>query len=605
MLKKTCTLLGIWVLCTLVPNLTHAQYWPPTNLPTVPIPDLIVTKMTVQSIVGNVCTFVYEVKNVGTRSMDLSPLEYYLSVGSTPVSSTPIDCGSGLLSTTTFTLGVGQTYTETAIATAPAQVNIDQYHYLTFYAKPRPGYGSQEMNVANNSLTIDISYADAAFEISDFSIMDIHKDTISFWYTIHNTGTRPLYLNRFTMKTFVSTDSILNTPPDLQASTLIFNGYPMILPGASYSSVAHAATNVDLRVYNYLVANISLTPGQTHPYLSNNFALADVYLPASFPDVTISGVQVDSMIADRLEYHAYMQNTGGSQVDWNQYDVLVYLSRDNTLQADTDLVIATHPFIISNQVAVGSFVAPVSLYDYPYLILQLHLKSTTPDPYNYDSTANDWGAFYVPTSFPDLAVTDVEITNNFGNGVAFNYTVEAPQRSIHLEYLEYETYFSMDDVYDASDIPGDTRVFTNHDALVGGAYTFSDTSSSHANISTLDYPYLIFIAKSISGPYYESDYTNNQLVVSIPFFLKRPFKLPLTTHRFKLAQDNDNVTVASTSEHPQNNSYLLYSLNGEKISEGNFLQEKEINTTALKNGLYMLRLNDESQTETIKFVVQH
>jgi len=104
---------------------------------------------------------------------------------------------------------------------------------------------------------------------------------------------------------------------------------------------------------------------------------------------------------------------------------------------------------------------------------------------------------------------------------------------------------------------------------------------------------------------YEVSYTNNQYIKYIPTLVVQGFEKSLSkSNAFKVEKNDDVLTLENNVDIDQQTSYIVYSIAGEKISEGSFVQKKEINTSALKNGIYILHLTNGSTNESVKFVVQ-
>src|SRR4051812_42758984 len=102
---------------------------------------------------------------------------------------------------------------------------------------------------------------------------------------------------------------------------------------------------------------------------------------------------------------------------------------------------------------------------------------------------------------PDLAVTNLTVTNVNGNSFTFNYVVQnvASFASLDLSRLYFQTYVSTNGTYDAADLPAGGAIFGNSapNLAPGQSYSGSWTSNSSSSIDV--YRYLIFTVKLRSG----------------------------------------------------------------------------------------------------------
>jgi hypothetical protein len=574
-------------------------------------PDLAVTNLTVTNVNGNSFTFTYEVTNVGTGSLELSRLYFQTYVSANNVyDAGDLPSGGAIFGNNAPVLTHGQTYSGSWTANSAA--SIETYHYLLFTVNLRSGYVSQETNLANNTLAKDVAPSFADLVVSSIVVNSIDGNTLSYTYTISNNGASTLYLDRFYFQAYVSQNSVYDAT-DVPAGGSIFGIAPLTLaPGATFTGIWSNNPGVSLQTYPYLVFDVRLLSGQVHPQLSVANDRYVKYLLPSFADLVVSNITVTNITGNNVAYNYTISNNGASTLYLDRFYFQAYVSQNSVYDAGDvpagGSIFGTAPLTLApGATFTGSWSNDpgVDIETYPYLIFDVRLLSGQVHP--QQSLTNDRYVKYLPYSFTDLVVTNITSnTLNPTSSVNFTYTVaNGGQTTLQLNQFYFQTYLSTNNVYDNLDKPAGGSVFPTSAALAtGDTYSGSWTSSAGVNIQS--YPYLIFIVKTVYGVVvHEASYTNNQYIKYLPLVLSPGFEKSLTkSAEFKVEKSDDVLTLENNVDIEEQTSYVLYSVAGEKISEGSFDEKKEINTTAFKNGIYILNLTNGSTNESIKFVVQ-
>jgi hypothetical protein len=573
--------------------------------------DLAVTNLTVTNVNGNSFTFNYTVQNVGNLSLDLSRLFYqtYVSTNST-YDAADLPAGGAIFGNTAPTLAPGATYSGSWTSSNAA--GITAYHYLIFEVKLRSGYVGQETNLTNNILSKDVAPSFADLVVSNITVTNVNGNMLSYTYTIANNGASTLYLDRFYFQAYVSQNSLYDGT-DVPAGGSIFGTAPLTLaPGATFTGSWSNNPGVSLQTYPYLIFDVRLSSGQVHPQLSVANDRYVKYLIPSFADLVVSDITINNITGNLMDYTYTILNNGASTLYLDRFYFQAYVSQNSLLDgADVPAggsIFGIAPLTLApGATFTGNWSDDpgVSLQTYPYLIFDVRLLSGEVHP--QISLTNDRYVKYLPYSFTDLVVTNIS-TDLFhpSTSVGFTYTVSnAGQTALHLDQFYFQTYLSTDNVYDNLDKPAGGSIFPTSAVLAtNDTYSGSWTSSAGVNISS--YPYLIYIVKTAYGQVVnEVSTANNQFVKYIPWVFSSGFENSLTkSEAFKVEKTEDVLTLENTSSVEDVTNYILYTIAGEKISDGTFDQKKEINTSGLKNGIYVVQLSNSAQHESTKFVVQ-
>ncbi|MDB5255608.1 MAG: hypothetical protein JWM14_303 [Chitinophagaceae bacterium] len=572
--------------------------------------DLAVTNLTVTSVNGNSFTFNYTVQNVGNASLELSRLLFQTYVSTNSVyDATDLPAGGAIFGNTAPILTPGATYSGSWTSSNAA--GISTYHYLIYEVKLRSGYVSQETNLANNTLAQDVAPSFADLVVSNITVNSINGNTLSYTYTISNNGASTLYLDRFYFQAYVSQNSVYDGT-DVAAGGSIFGSAPLTLaPGATFTGSWSNNPGVSLQTYPYLIFDVRLLSGQVHPQLSVANDRYVKYLLSSFADLVVSDITVTNITGNNVAYTYTISNNGASTLYLDRFYFQAYVSQ-NSVYDGTDVpaggsIFGNAPLTLApGATFTGSWSDDpgVSIEIYPYLIFDVRLLSGQVHP--QISLTNDRYVKYLPYSFTDLVVTNIA-TNTFNptTSVNFTYTVSnGGQTALQLNQFYFQTYLSTNNVYDNLDKPAGGSVFPTNTILATGS-TYSGSWTSSAGVSIQSYPYLIFIVKTVSGAVvHEVSYTNNQYIKYIPLVFSGFEKSLTKSAEFKVEKSDELLTLENGVDIEEQTSYILYSIAGEKITEGSFNEKKEINTSSLKNGIYILHLNNGSTNESVKFVVQ-
>lgn len=574
-------------------------------------PDLAVSNLTVTNVNGNSFTFTYEVTNVGTGSLELSRLYFQTYVSANNVyDAGDWASGGAIFGNNAPVLTHGQTYSGSW--TANSSSSIETNHYLLFAVNIRSGYVSQETNLTNNTLATDIAPSFADLVVSSIVVNNINGNTLSYTYTISNNGASTLYLDRFYFQSYVSQNSLYDGT-DVPAGGSIFGSAPLTLaPGATFTGSWSSNVSVSLQTYPYLIFDVRLLSGQVHPQLSVANDRYVKYLLPSFADLVVTNITITNITGNNIAYNYTISNNGGSILYLDRFYFQAYVSQNSVYDA-TDVpaggsIFGSAPLTLApGATFTGSWSTDpgVNIETYPYLIFDVRLSSGQIHP--QVSLTNDRFIKYLPYSFTDLVVTDITLnTFNPTSSVNFTYTVaNGGQTALQLNQFYFQTYLSTDNVYDNLDKPAGGSVFPTSATLATGN-TYSGSWTSSAGVSIPGYPYLIFIVKTVSGAVvHEVSYINNQYIKYIPTLVVQGFEKSLSkSAAFKVEKSDEALTLENAIGIDEQTSYSVYSITGEKIGEGAFDQKKEINIATLKNGIYILHLENGSTHESVKFIVQ-
>jgi len=448
--------------------------------------------------------------------------------------------------------------------------------------------------------------------VTNLTVTNVNGNSFTFTYEVTNVGTGSLELSRLYFQTYVSANNVYDAG-DLPSGGAIFgNNAPVLTHGQTYSGSWTASSSSSIETYHYLLFAVNLRSGYVNQEtnLANNTLAKDV--APSFADLVVSSIVVNNINGNTLSYTYTISNNGASTLYLDRFYFQSYVSQnsvyDGTDVASGGSVFGSAPLTLApgtTFTGTWSSTVSVSLQTYPYLIFDVRLLSGQVHP--QVSLTNDRYVKYLPYSFTDLVVTDITLNSfNPTSSVDFTYTVaNGGQTALQLNQFYFQTYLSTDNVYDHLDKPAGGSVFATSAVLTTGN-TYSGSWTSSAGVSIQSYPYLIFIVKNVYGVVvYEVSYTNNQYIKYIPTLVVQGFEKSLSkSNAFKVEKNDDVLTLENNVDIDQQTSYIVYSIAGEKISEGSFVQKKEINTSALKNGIYILHLTNGYTNESVKFVVQ-
>jgi hypothetical protein len=573
--------------------------------------DLMVNSITISNVNGSSFDYTYVVKNAGANSLWLDKCQYQISLSNDlAVDPTDIQLGTFPFVASSFLLlNPGETYTGSG-SVNNAGVDLEEFNHFFLQASLKPGQVQPDKNHGNDFYDRYFVYFFSDLAFSEVNITHVNGKTFTYNFTLINNGESPIYLDRFGLNLSVSQNNLLEASDPAVGYIAIPTTQLPILPGGTYTKYGTATSPVELEQYSnfFIQANVlngKLNPDKNH---GNNTVLKSI-IP-TFTDLVVEDVTIDNVYGATVDYTYTIRNNGVSTLYLDRQYFQTYVSYNNSINPNNVLtgggLFTPTPLTLSPGESFtnsGTTTATGDLHYYRFLILEARLLAGQSQPQqNHD---NDHFGRFIPTSFANVMVNNIEFIATDINSVEFKYYISNTGISdLHLDQFYFETYFSADNAYDIFDIPaGDSTL--SEEVLITNAY-HSGTFTSAAAVNRAQYPFLIFVVKAIPGQTaYDSDPSNNQYITYAPISLSyQSFDKSLAkSGAFKVEKADDAISMENISNASQNCSYILYNMNGEKIKEGNFVQATQLSTEGLSSGIYMVRVSDGSIQETIKIFI--
>ncbi len=574
--------------------------------------DLAVTNIAVNNVNGNSVGFTYTVRNQGNSTLYLDRFFFQTYVSANNVyDASDSPSGGAIFSTGSLTLAPGASYSGNW--TSNASVNLQTNPYLIFDVRLRSGYVHPQISLTNDLYVKYLTPSFADLIVSNITVNEASAHSIDFNYTIKNQGASTLYLDRHYFQAYVSSNPTLDAS-DVPAGGSLFSSIEVpIAPGGTYTGHWVSSVFVDIASYPYLIFDVRLLTGKVQPQISLTNDSYAKYVVPTVSDLALIDVEIDTIVSNKVELNFKVRNYGTTVLDLTGKQFNVYWSQNDTLEYTTDVLGTTGVFYDGGSgltLAPGetkSFalapLANVDLNQYAYVIIDVPYS---PDirPYN-----NEYAKYLIP-HFPDVAITNLNLLLYTSNSYLYKYTFENLGGSyVHLNRYQIEAYFSVDNVYDPSDLLVDSTYYSEPGDFNDPVLHIGETKSGTSVITNTDdpanYGFFIVLIKSISAQDYEQNYFNNTYILPMPNF---PFfqseKSLLVSTKYKIERQEGAVNLENISDNKQSTSYILYTTTGEKVSEGEFEQTKQINTVGLKNGIYIVKLSDGNTSESVKIMIQ-
>jgi hypothetical protein len=574
--------------------------------------DLMISSITISNVNGSSFDYTYVVKNNGASGLWLERCQYKISLSNDlAVDPTDVQLGTFPFTTASFVLLLpGQTYTGTGSVANAGVTNLEDYDHFFLQAELKTGQIQPDKNHENDFYDRYIAYFFSDLAFSEVNVTHVNGKTFTYNFTITNKGESPVYLDRFGLDLTVSQNNL----PDALDPAVGYIAIPAtqlpLLPGNTYTKYGTAVSPVELEQYPNFFIQANLLSGKLNPdknHGNNTFMKA---IPPVFTDLVVEDVTIDNVYGSTIDFTYTIRNNGVSTLYLDRQYFQTYVSYNNSINPNnvltggglfspTPLTLAPGESFTNSTFTTASG----DLHYYRFLILDARLLAGQSQPQqNHD---NDHFGRFIPSSFANVTVNNIEFTATDLNSVQFKYYLSNTGVSdLHLEQYHFETYFSTDNVYDIFDIPAGDSTLGN-DVLIKNAYS-SNTFTSSASVNRTQYPFLIFVVKPISGQTaYDLDPNNNQFITYAPISLSfQSFDKSLSKSGvYKVESKEDVISMENIPRTSQNNTYVLYNMNGEKVNEGDFSQTAEINTQGFASGLYMVKVTDGAVQETIKIFI--
>lgn len=564
--------------------------------------DLSVVHAIISRVDGNAVTINYTLRNVGTASINLGALAIQTHVSTDEaLSNNDVLIGGSHFPNPIPLLTPGQQYSGSLVVNST--ISLNQYPYLLFYVIKRAGYPNQETNFGNNKRVFDVTARFPDLAIKNVDIISINGNDITIRYTIKNEGATPLHFSKFDRHTGFSA-----LPNGGGGSTYIeggnFPGAPAVLnSGVSYTGTWSFTAPVSLQDnphLNFFVAQNGTGLEYERDLLNDFYQLN---LRAFYSDLVVKDIAVIDVNGYNVTYSYIVRNEGSQPLYLERFYFQTYLSGNNVLDPD-DLPAGSADFTVGTirlaqgEAYSGQFTsnAQWSLQARKFLVFDVRPFSARPNPQH--TLSNDRLVKDLSPSFADLEVLDINITEADADSIHFNYVIRnAGVDTLHLNQYYYACNMSMDQIYDNADKYAGSATFSQTPLILLPGQIHSGQGSAYLTVSAASYPYFIFIGYR-AGIDPERTFSNNTFVKFVP-----PSSSRLEAYHLETAQDL--LTVENATAKKQATSYVLYTLPGETIGEGTFEEKAQINTSAFRNGLYLIKLSDGNTSETLRFVVQN
>lgn len=572
--------------------------------------DLVVNNIAVNQVNGNSVGFTYTVTNQGNSTLYLDRFYFQTYVSSNNVyDASDSPAGGAVFTTGSLTLAPGASYN--GGWTSNATVSLQTNPYLIFDVRLESGQVHPQTSLTNDRYVKYLTPSFADLVVSSISVNEASANRIDFNYTIKNQGASTLYLDRHYFQAYVSSNPTLELG-DIPAGGSLFSSIETpIAPGQTYTGRWVSTLTVDIASYPYLIFDVGLLTGKVQPQISLTNDRYAKYVVPTFADLAVVDMVVDSLIGNRIEMHLKVQNNGTSVLNLQGKQYNFYSSQNASLEYTNDVLVSTHNFIDNGTGLIllpgeiryfyASVYANTNLNNYPYLILEAPYSSDV-DPIN-----NKFNA-YLPNLFADLTFGYVTLRSLDGIYHTEYNAINQGELAVHLNRYHILSYYSADNVFDASDLLVGDVLFEqealNDPVLYPGEGT-DDTIALQNQIDPSAYGFFIVVIQSLSGQDYEQNYFNNTFIVPIPVFAAAASeKSLLASSTYKVERQEGAVHLENISGNKLSTSYILYSTTGEKVSEGSFEQTQQINTLGFKNGIYIVKLSDGNTAESVKILIQ-
>jgi len=582
-----------------------------SQIPIAPmLPDLEASIIEIKDVDDRKFTFTYQIKNTGNFGpVFVSHFRFQAWVSKDPVlDATDLPAGGSNLPDNAPALSVGQTYRGTWHS-EPTR-SLQDYHYLILDVKLRSGFSQAEITTSNNRAAKDIAPSFPGLVLKSVlvgSIDDHNKAGIV--YTIANEGRSLLHLDRFGIQAFISSDPQFkdqnNTYDQGVFSIATFDN--TLAPGKSMTSSITINQNslVNLNTHFYLCLKAVRLPGASDPQLNLKNDSTVINMRSYFADIVMSSIEIIKMHDGSLPLYCQIQNKGRSLVYIDKFVMKFYLSKDDSLSEDdiklkeTRLkdtytgsvrkVLSTNNYYTSRDTIVLG--EGINFNSYKFLICKLYVLPG--EVHTLRNNIND--AFALPIT-PNLTIEGPGFIQITGMNIKTRFNgYNAGYQDLDLRKYNYQVYLSNTIYIDNNSYLLAESAFPEGILSPGGLVPnlMVDVTSM---VDPHSYQYLIIREVIKPGEIDNQFYVNSFNVGVIP-------KVSSTQKQaVSVLQDDQHVSILNTSTVPQNSEYVVYSLIGETVSKGTFINEYQLPLSGLRAGVYIIQVSTNGAIETHKII---
>ncbi len=392
-------------------------------------PDLTVSNITITNINGNSFDYTYVVKNIGASSLWLDKCQYKISLSNDlAVDPTDIQLGTFPFVTSSFVLlNPGSSYIGTGSVTNSG-VDLEEFNQFFLQAELKPGQVQPDKNHGNDFFDRYFSYYFSDLAFNEVNITHVNGKTFTYNFTIVNKGENPIYLDRYGLSLSVSQ----NTLPDASDPTVGYVAIPNtqlpLLPGGTYTKYGTAVSPVELEQYSNFFIQAKVLDGKLNPDKSHGNNTVFKSIIPTFTDLVVEDVTIKNVYGEVIDFTYTIRNNGVSTLYLDRQYFQTYVSYNNSINPNNvltggGLFTSTPLSLAPGEIYTNSSTTTATgdLHYYRFLILEARLIAGQSQPQqNHD---NDHFGRFIPTSFANVMVNNIEFIATDINSVEFKYYI--------------------------------------------------------------------------------------------------------------------------------------------------------------------------------------
>ena len=438
-----------------------------------------------------------------------------------------------VLTTRSFSLGPGETYIEAATARVPAQPPGD--YFLIFRVDDSDGVLELASGELNN---ITIAPFEVTTDGADLRINDIRGpdaassgDSIVVEWTVENAGTLATQRNLWTDRVYLSRDGALDAA-DLILGTRSRGDF--LDAGETYDVAAAFPLPVELSGNFQVIVETDATRSVLETNESNNTGTRSMALDVELlptPNLVVTDVRVDGEVVSgqAIRVTWTVRNTGAGVTTASRWRDSVFLSRDGTLEPDSDLFLGSRERL--DDLAPGaSYTASAELDvelgtsgQFVVFVLTDRGASNFEEGSRADNERAGEQVLDVTLPLPsDLIVSAVSVPSptEVGETVVLEWQIENLIGQPVGGRWSDSVFLSVDDILDSSDVFVQRFTSIATAPIVAGATRTFQGSATIPGVTPG--PYHVIVRTNVLAQVHEANLTNNttasisRLTVGIP-----------------------------------------------------------------------------------------
>jgi len=362
-------------------------------------------------------------------------------------------------------------------------------------------------------------------QVTSLTITAVDGNAFNFTYKIKNGGKfGPIYLNRFRFQAYVSKDNVLDASDLLAGGSNFGDNAPALSVGQTYSGTLHSASNGSIEEYHYLLFDVKLRTGFTQPEITTSNNRLAKYLTPSFPDLSISNLQLNSIQDGNLITVTYtITNTGKSPLHLDRYGFNVSLSSDEQFEDDDDInagsSVFTHgaftlmPGQSHNSIYTAMPGAAVDLNTYSNLYFKVNVLPGKAEPQS--NRANDKASLSLASSYADIALNTITVNSINDTTISFNYTIgNNGDCHLYLQKFQMEVFLDAHNLLSSTSVKTDAFRISTSPLVLAPHTTYSSNFIAviDPTITMSDFHYMIGKLSLLPGQNHPLKNNNNDLL---------------------------------------------------------------------------------------------